>query len=288
MKKILFILLFFWWAFAACDEEDVDAYQPSKEEEMTDPVDIWLYEHLQKPYGCVVRWKWDDSYVDVNFYVTPPHKDVMINVGEMLLNFWLEPFIEVGGEAFIMEHFPPEVVCVGSPLYNADGTVTAGYADAGVRITLTELDKFNLKNSSWLLFQLQTIHHEFTHIVHQRHGLPEGWEQISSEDYTGNSWVNLEEEAAIMKGMVSAYATSSKHEDFADFVGLFLTMSEEEFASKYLRLQDETSPDYDGLNPGRLRLQQKYDLMVTYYKSNFSIDIVRLRDIIQQRINNVN
>ena len=288
MKNIFFILLFFSCVFCSCDEEDVPAYQPSTEVELTDPVDIWLYEHLQKPYNCVVRWKWDDRYVDVNFYVTPPRKDVMINVGEMLLNFWLEPFVEAGGEKFILEHFPPEVVCVGSPLYNADGTVTAGYADAGVRITLTELDNFNLQNSAWLLFQLQTIHHEFTHIVHQRHGLPEGWEQISSEDYTGNSWINLKEETAIAKGMVSPYATSSKHEDFADFVGLFLTMTENDFTSKYLEQKDEAAEDYDGLNPGRARLQQKYDLMVTYYKSNFSIDIVRLRDIIQQRISSVN
>ncbi|MFR3331619.1 MAG: substrate import-associated zinc metallohydrolase lipoprotein [Odoribacter splanchnicus] len=288
MKKILFLLLFFGWVLVSCDDENVSPYQPSKEVELTDPVDIWLYENLQQPYNCVVRWKWDDSYVDVNYYVTPPRKDVMVGVGEMLLDFWLEPFIEAGGEEFILEHFPPEIVCVGSPLYNADGTVTAGYADAGVRITLTELDNFNLSNSAWLLFQLQTIHHEFSHIVHQRHGLPEGWEQISEEDYTGNSWVNLEEEEAIAKGMVSPYATSSKHEDFADFVGLFLTTPEKDFTEKYLTLKDETIADYDGLNPGRLRLQQKYDLMLTYYKSNFSIDIVRLRDNIQQRISSIN
>ena len=65
-------------------------------------------------------------------------------------------------------------------------------------------------------------------------------------------------------------------------------MPEKDFTAKYLEQKDETAVDYDGLNAGRMRLQQKYDLMVTYYRSNFSIDIVRLRDIIQQRISSVN
>lgn len=287
MKKIglLFLLA---GALLACQKESFTPYQSSGEVELKDPIELWFYENLQKPYNCVVRWKWSDNYVSVNYYVTPPRKEVMIPVGEMIKTFWLEPFIEVGGKEFIQNHFPPEIVCIGSPLYNSDGTITAGYADVGVRITLTELDVFNLKNQRWLMTQLQTIHHEFTHIVHQRSGLPEGWEKISEEYYTGNSWLNLEEKEAINRGMVSNYATSSKYEDFADFVGLFLTMPRDKFEMKYLTLQDESSSGYDGLNAGRKRLLMKYDLVVNYYKSNFSIDIIRLRDVIQKRINDLN
>ncbi len=283
MKKIL-LFLFLSSVLFGCSKEDIVPYRPSEEVELTDPIDIWFYENLQKPYNCVVRWRWNDNFVSINYYVTPPRKDIMIEVGKMIKTFWLEPFILAGGEKFITEHFPPEIACIGSPLYNSDGTITAGYADAGVRITLTELDKFDLNNEEWLLNQLQTIHHEFTHIVHQRHGLPERWEKISEEDYTGNSWLNLNEAEAIKKGMVSNYATSTQYEDFAEFIGLFLTMPKTIFESKYLTLHDESQPDYDGLNGGRQRLITKYDLMVNYYKSNFSIDIVRLRDIIEKRI----
>lgn len=287
MKNILFLLLF--GLLLSCSNEDITPYQREPEVELTDEVDKWFYENLQQPYNCVVRWKWDDNYVSINYYVTPPRKDIMIPVGEMIKTFWVEPFIEAGGEDFIIEHFPPEIVCVGSPLYNSDGTITAGYADSGVRITLTELNNYDLHDESWVLSQLQTIHHEFTHIVHQRHGLPEGWEVLSEEFYTGNSWINLEEDEAIARGMVSNYATSSKYEDFADFVGIFLTTDETTFTSKYLTLMDETSSDYDGLNAGREILLTKYDLMINYYKSNFGIDIVELRDIILQRMeDNIN
>lgn len=161
--------------------------------------------------------------------------------------------------------------------------MTAGYADAGVRITLTDLNSYDLSNDEWLLTQLQTIHHEFTHIVHQRHGLPEGWEEISKEDYIGNSWVNLSDDEAVARGMITPYGTSNKYEDFADYVGTFLTMGKVAFEAKYLTLKEVD----DGLNNGRLRLQAKYELMVSYYKSNFSIDVVHLGDIIVQRMNGV-
>ena len=108
MKNILFLLLF--GLLLSCSNEDITPYQREPEVELTDEVDKWFYENLQQPYNCVVRWKWDDNYVSINYYVTPPRKDIMIPVGEMIKTFWVEPFIEAGGEDFIIEHFPPEIV----------------------------------------------------------------------------------------------------------------------------------------------------------------------------------
>ena len=101
MKNILFLLLF--GLLLSCSNEDITPYQREPEVELTDEVDKWFYENLQQPYNCVVRWKWDDNYVSINYYVTPPRKDIMIPVGEMIKTFWVEPFIEAGGEDFIIE-----------------------------------------------------------------------------------------------------------------------------------------------------------------------------------------
>ena len=72
-------------------------------------------------------------------------------------------------------------------------------ADAGARVTLTEVNDININNQQWVFRQLGTIYHEFAHIVHQRYNLPPGWENISPQGYTGaGSWYNLTDEEALI------------------------------------------------------------------------------------------
>lgn len=270
-----------WVSFASCQKEAEPTYVREPEVVLTDEIDIWFYENFVKPYNSVIRWKWDDSFVDPKFYVSPPKREVMIPVGNMILHYWMEPFIEQGGNGFIREHFPPEIVCVGSKLLNADGTETLGYADAGVRITLTDLNLFDLKNKDWVLGQLRTIHHEFTHIIHQKHGLPVGYELVTKENYIGNAWVNLSQEEAIARGMVTNYGTSDQFEDFCELISFYLTTDAAEFDKTFLTA---VTPD-DGLNAGRALITRKLELAKEYYISNFKIDLDKLRTTILDRIN---
>ena len=66
MKNILFLLLF--GLLLSCSNEDITPYQREHEVELTDEVDKWLYENLQQPYNCVVRWKWDDNFMNEKDY----------------------------------------------------------------------------------------------------------------------------------------------------------------------------------------------------------------------------
>lgn len=275
-------VLFLGVLFSSCQKEEMTPYVREPEVELTDEIDIWFYDNFLKPYNCVIRWKWDDAFVDNKFYVTPPRRNVMIPVGEMVRSFWMEPFISLGGEKFIKEHFPPEIVCVGSPLLNADGTMTMGYAEAGVRITLTDLNSFDLKNKFWLLEQLRVIHHEFTHIIHQKHGLPEGYELITKENYIGNAWINLEPEESVALGMVTPYGASDQYEDFCELVSMYLTTSNDEFYNNFI---NPTTPD-NGLNNGKALINKKLELSIEYYAANFGIKLNELRDLIVNKINN--
>lgn len=275
-------LLLFSILLVSCQKEEMAPYVRDPEVKLTDEIDKWFYENFLQPYNCVVRWKWDDSFVDPKYYVSPPKREVMIPVGKMVINYWMEPFIKLGGAKFIKEHFPPEIVCVGSPLMNADGTVTMGYAEAGVRITLTDLNKFDIKNKSWIIGQLRVIHHEFTHIIHQKHGLPDGYELITKENYIGNAWVNLEDDDAIKLGMVTPYGSSDQYEDFCELISLYLTTKPADFDSKYIK---QCNPD-DGLNAGRELINKKLESASEYYALNFGIKLDELRKSIQDKINN--
>ncbi len=93
---------------------------------------------------------------------------------------------------------------IGSPIYNNDGTITLGTADAGARITLTVVNDIDENDHEWVFQQLHTIYHEFAHIVHQNFNLPPNWEQISPQGYTSaGSWYNLSNEEALERGFVS-------------------------------------------------------------------------------------
>ena len=309
-RNILYILLCLAFGFVSCaDDNDVN-YTSETKGLSTDEIDVYFQENFQEKYGCAVRWQWVDKYVDINYVVAPAMRKVLIPTGEMIRRFWIEPFIlesKKSGE-FIRKHFPPEIVCVGSELRNPDGTRTLGYADAGVRITLTELNYFDLTNREWVIQQLHTMHHEFSHIIHQTYKMPNGFNKITENNYTGQAWddiyVNAQmelinkgieqptpaevdsvaQEMAIRKGMLTPYGTSSEFEDFSEVVSLYLLTEPAVFDQTYLT----SDPKRTFLDEGKASIAKKLALVKEYYMSNFSIDLSHLREIILQRLNEIN
>lgn len=308
-KSIFYIFCLSFWLMSCSDDESTN-YVPESKEPSVDEINVYFQENFQDKYGSAVRWQWIDKYVDINYIVAPAMRKVLIPTGEMIRRFWIEPFIlesKKSGE-FIRKHFPPEIVCVGSELRNADGTRTLGYADAGVRITLTELNYFDLSNKEWVIQQLHTMHHEFSHIIHQTYKMPNGFNKITENNYTGQAWKDIYANAqneligkgiespkeaevdsvaqnmAIQRGMLTPYGTSSEFEDFAEVVSLYLLTDPVVFNQTYI-LSD---PKRTFLDEGKANIDKKLALVKEYYMSNFSIDLTHLREIILQRLNEIN
>ncbi|MGZ2369891.1 substrate import-associated zinc metallohydrolase lipoprotein [Ancylomarina sp. YFZ004] len=251
-RKIIFLLVASLGLFAACDNDDELNYEKVVVEDSTDEIDVYLKEHFLDKYNCAIRWRWDDKFISVDYYVSPPLRDVVISAAKMIEHFWVEPFVEssAGGKAFIENNFPPEIVLIGSEILNENGTETLGFAEAGVRITLTEMNQYDLTNKTWLTTQLHTMHHEFTHIVHQTYKLPEGFETYSGSKYTGNSWTTITEDNAISRGVTTPYGTTNEFEDFAELVSNFIILDKEIFDEKYAvkseaEISDEVNKLYD-------------------------------------------
>ena len=260
-NRLLFIFLAVFTLFTSCDKDDELNYEKREVAESTDEIDLFMKEHFLDKYNCAIRWKWDDKFIAIDYYVSPPMREVVIKTAEMVENFWVNPFIEcsAGGKAFIEKNFPPEIVFIGSEILNQNGTETLGFAEAGVRITLAELNQYDLKNEKWLKTQLHTIHHEFTHIVHQTYKLPNGFEKISGSFYSGNSWTTLvdykkdekgnvlrdedgdpiyDHSPAIKRGVTTAYGTTNEYEDFAELVSNFIITDADEFNDTYMPVSD--------------------------------------------------
>lgn len=267
-------------------DEDVDAdlkTQPLSD----DALDQYIQENFTDEFGVAVRYKYVDRYVDQNKRVTPPKREVVEPMLDFLTDFWIEPYVSVpNGDAFFRSHVPAEVIFIGSTMYNADGTVTLGTADAGARITLTEVNFIDRNNPAWIFRQLGTIYHEFAHIMHQRYNLPPNWQQISPQGYTSlGSWYNLTDEEALQRGFVSPYGTSTFNEDFAEVVAFLLY--DPDFYDKYINDEVCTSGNCESVNArnaGRAKLRTKYSAILKHYQQNTGVDLLAVRSLIQAKL----
>ena len=268
----------------SCFNED-DVNKPKKNNPAsTDELDIYIRENYTEKYGVAVRYAYVDRYVEAGKRVTPPKRELVIPMLDFLTEFWIEPFINVpNGRKFFEDFVPAEMVFIGSYIYNPDGTVTLGTADAGARITLTEVNNIDPSDQAWVFRQLGTIYHEFAHIVHQNFNLPPNWQTISPEGYTSvGSWYTLSDEDALQRGFVSPYATSSFNEDFAETVAFILFRPD--FYETFLEDEaDCTSTACEERNNGRAKLRQKYISVLAHYEQYTGVDLLEVRELIQAK-----
>lgn len=287
MRSIRYTLIISLLLFSAsgCYQEDPVNKDQQVQEPSNDPLDILIQEQFVDPYGVAVRYRFVDRYVDPNKRVSPPRLDVVEPVLDFLTKFWIEPYLQVpNGETFFKAHVPAEIVLIGSSIFNSDGTVTLGTADSGARITLTEANDIDESNTAWVLRQLGTIYHEFAHIIHQRYNLPPNFQQISPQGYTSSgSWFTLSDDEALRRGFVSPYGTSSFNEDYAEIVAFVLF--EPDFYELYIN-EEENCTDVDCVerNEGRALIRSKYNLILDHYEQNTGVDLLKVREIIQDRL----
>jgi substrate import-associated zinc metallohydrolase lipoprotein len=280
-KLLAFPFLLF---LGACyPKEDINV-APKTIDQTETALDTYIRQNFTEKYGVAVRYKWVDRYVAPDKRVTPPELEKVQPMLDFLEEYWIEPYLAVpNGKVFFEKHVPAEVIFIGSLMYNNDGTVTLGTADAGAKITLTDVNSVNVNNRSWLLLQLIVIYHEFAHIVHQKYKLPNGFESISPTGYTSaGSWFILTDTEALERGFVSPYGTSSLNEDFAECVAFYLT--EPDFDAIYINDETCSTVDCEKRNEGRAKIRQKMDAISSHYKKVTGIDLAELRQVIQAKL----
>jgi substrate import-associated zinc metallohydrolase lipoprotein len=261
-------------------KSEIIVHEPSSE-----PLDIYIQQNFVQKYGIAVRYRYVDRYVAPDKRVAPPKLEVVQPMLEFLTEFWIEPYMSVpNGAEFFKRYVPAEVVLIGSLMYNFDGTLTLGTADAGARITLTEVNFVNRENRAWIFRQLGTIYHEFAHIVHQVYNLPPNFQRISPTGYTSaGSWYNLTNDEALRRGFVSPYGTSSFNEDYAEIVAFLLY--DPNFYETYIYNEEGcTTVACNQRNEGRALIRRKLTAILTHYEQNTGVDLLKVREIIQKKL----
>ena len=249
-------------------------------------LDKFIEENFRIKYGMAIRYRFVDRYIQPTQRVAPPRLEVVTPMLNFIQKFWIDPFLEIpNGEAYFRAYVPSEVVLLGGLIYNSNGTVTLGTADAGAQITFTNVNGLDLADKEWEALQLQTVYHEFAHIVHQRNKLPTDFETISVTGYTSaGSWFTLTDEEALIRGFVSPYATSSPNEDFAETVAFFLY--NQDFVTSILTDESNcTTTECVERNTGRELIRQKLTAIREHYQKVVGINLDQARNAVQAKLN---
>ena len=265
------------------DTLDVPVTNPGTEPETA--LDIYIEENFTNEYGMAIRYRFVDRFVEPFERVTPPALEAVRPMLDFIEDFWIGPYLDVeNGEEFFRDHVPAEIVFLGGLIFNEDGTVTLGTADAGAQITFTNVNAVDENDADWVELQLQTVYHEFAHIVHQKYKLPQAFETISPNGYTSpGSWFNLPNAEALTRGFVSPYATSSPNEDYAETVAFFLF--DENFNENYLTDEpDCTDADCAARNEGRALIRQKVSSIEEHYEKFTGVILADVRAAVQSRL----
>jgi substrate import-associated zinc metallohydrolase lipoprotein len=123
-----------------------------------------------------------------------------------------------GSTAFLRANFPKIVQLVGTAGYNSNGTMKLGSAEGGYRIDLLYINSMKIERAFLNQYYFHTIHHEFSHIFHQKKPYPSEFKEISGSDYKADNWSSeFETEAAAQSaGFITPYASKEANEDFAE------------------------------------------------------------------------
>lgn len=278
MKKYIYTLLFASSiVLGACSEDKLDSHSIfDTESPERNAFDTWLLLNYVVPYNIQFNYKYIDKESDNTYNLIPAEYDKCVAMAKLTKYLWIDSYNELLGETFIKTYCPRMIQLIGSKAYNSQGSVVLGTAEGGLKITLYNVNELNANSpdidflNTWFF---KTMHHEFAHILHQTKNYSTDFNLIST-DYQGPSWLNLEsDEVANTMGFITRYASFSPDEDFVEIISNYITHD----AGYWENVLN------NGGALGKIKLQKKFDIVRKYLKDSWSIDIDKLRDIVQRR-----
>ena len=200
----------------------------------TAPFDKWLYENFVLPYNTEIQYKFNLPASDLNFQLTPADYKKSQLLSHFIKYLFYDVYNKYAGEDFMKKYGPRIFHYIGSAAYApTTGTETLGYASAGVKITLinvnnmkywtpetpyTDADMDQLNKD-----QFHVMHHEFSHILHQTKTYPVAFGQITPGSYEARGWQERDSILTHQLGYLTHYASSAIYEDFVETLSCTIT-----------------------------------------------------------------
>lgn len=253
MKKYIYSLMLtagLAAGFVSCSEDEIEGTIFDTTEEVLDPnsftyaLDKFAEENFLVPYNMRFLYRIEDIETDMTYNLVPATYEKSIEMAALMKYLWLDVYKEnVPDKAFLAKYAPKMLQLLGSPAYNpTSGTETVGLAESGVKISLYKVNELDVNNIEDLNeFYFKTMHHEFSHILHQTKVYPESFQEISTGNYDGFGWQDRADVEARTLGFVTPYGSSGVSEDWVETIANYIVKNDTEWN----KILEDAKYDYE-------------------------------------------
>ena len=211
----------------------------------TAPFDQWLYDNFLKPYNVEVQYRFNFTASDMNFQLTPAEYGRSQLLAHFIRYLFYDVYTEYAGDDFMKRYGPRMFHFIGSTGYSpTTGTEVLGTAAGGVKITLYNVNEIKpwSENVSYSNNDVEvlnerifhTMHHEFSHILHQTKSYPITFGQVTSGTYDPIDWHERDSTTTHQLGYMTHYASSANYEDFVETLSCTITDSDARWMNRII------------------------------------------------------
>ena len=238
--------------------------------------DRWLEANFLLPYNIDFKYRFEMNESDMNYFTIPADYEYSIVMAHLVKYLCVETYDEVAGITFTRTYFPKMFFLTGEWEYRNNGTIILGTAEGGKKIFLAGVNLLPqyMKTAEDLNhYYIKTIHHEFTHILNQNVDYPIDFAMITGTGYVADSWSDAPyNREYLQNGFISDYAQHSDGEDFAEMVSEYITHDQAWWDSQITKAGESGS-----------LINAKLDIVRSYMKDSFNIDLEVLRATVLRR-----
>lgn len=236
--------------FSSCAEDKIEGSIFDTTEKPLDPnsftyaLDKFSQDNFLAPYNMRFVYKIEDIETDMTYNLVPSSYEKSVEMAALMKYLWLDVYRKnVPDAAFLPTYGPKIIQLIGCPAYNpSTGTETVGLAESGVKITLYKVNELDVNDIDGLNENFfKTMHHEFSHILHQTKAYPESFQEISAGSYDGFSWQDRNDVEARTLGCVTPYASSAVSEDWVETIANYIVKNDRDWN----KILEDAKLDYE-------------------------------------------
>ncbi|EGD33175.1 substrate import-associated zinc metallohydrolase lipoprotein [Capnocytophaga sp. oral taxon 338] len=234
MKKILYILLAGTFLLGCSNDDKLSGESGiipdgGGDERSLNPqndLDKYIEQNFTKPYSIDIIYRFLEREIYRAYTFAPTRYEKAVEFVNVFNYLFVEPYIKITSKQFLKEHSFNTIILIGEPAFNPTGAKLVGFASAGIKIHLLEINHTQPNNIYWLNDNiLVTLYHENAHTWHQAKLYPTDYERISATDYKRDSWVNawnLNTSNFLPAGFMTAYSSFNSDEDFVEMLARYI------------------------------------------------------------------
>jgi len=225
-------------SFSSCSDDDLNAESIfDTTEDTLDPnsytynFDKWLKENYSDIYNLEFRYKMQHIGTDMDYNLVPARYDKAVDLALLTKYLWFDVYGDLVGPDFLKQYGPKIIHLIGSTAINpANGTEILGLAEGGLKVSLFKVNELDVTNPDLLNeHYFKTMHHEFSHILHQTKTYPKEFDLINASHYEPNNWQDRNGALVNSLGFTTTYASSQAREDFAETCANYITRTDEQW-----------------------------------------------------------